>query len=93
LARCIEDDMPEAMLIEATWVITNICSGQSIHCECFVATDLLERIVELASDPSPAIAQQAAWALGNVAGDSTEHRDLCLATNILDVLETVSAVV
>lgn len=89
LARCVEDDMPEKMLVEATWVITNICSGQSVHCECFVATGMLDRLVDLVSEPSPAIAQQAAWALGNVAGDSTHHRDLCLATNILGVLEEV----
>ena len=89
LARCVEDDMPEKMLVEATWVITNICSGQSVHCQCFVATGMLERLVDLVSEPSPAIAQQAAWALGNVAGDSTHHRDLCLETNILGVLEEV----
>eukprot|EP00035_Acanthoeca_spectabilis_P004217 m.100408 g.100408 ORF g.100408 m.100408 type:complete len:688 (-) comp12489_c0_seq2:210-2273(-) len=91
LVRCVGPDMPEEMLMEATWVITNICSGLAIHCQCVVSVGLVPRLIMLINEPSDAVAQQAAWALGNVAGDSAEHRDLCLKLGILRPLEAIVA--
>jgi importin subunit alpha-1 len=89
LVRCIEEDMPEEMLMETAWVITNICSGLAVHCQCVVAVGLIPRLICLVSEPTDTVAQQAAWALGNVAGDSAVHRDICLKSGILLPLEQI----
>jgi len=90
LVRCVDEDMPEKMAMEAAWVITNICSATALHCKLVSAVGLIPKLISLVGEPSLEVATQSAWALGNIAGDSPAQRDSCLHAGLLRQLEVVA---
>ena len=63
---------------EATWCLTNVCSGDAVQTRCVVDAGVVPFLVRLLSSPSQLVREQAVWALGNIAGNGPEERDILL---------------
>eukprot|EP00121_Abeoforma_whisleri_P012460 Awhi_evm1s11502 len=68
------------LAFEASWILTNICSGTTAQTKAVVDLNVVPIFVGLLSHKDENLSEQAAWAIGNIAGDSTQFRDLVLNT-------------
>lgn len=88
----------DTIKFEATWALTNIASGTSMHTQMVVVHGAVEALIPLLSSHARDVKEQAIWALGNIAGDSYKLRDLILSNpllfpsleNVIDINSTLS---
>lgn len=74
----------EVQQFEATWALTNICSGTCEHVAAVVKFGALESMdALLGAEVGMQLADQAVWCLGNIAGDCTAMRDAVIASGTL----------
>merc|ERR1719460_2866805 len=71
---------------EASWVLTNIASGESHQTQAVVDAGGLPAFLEILRSGDVETKEQVVWAMANIAGDSAKLRDLCLAAGALDAL-------
>ncbi|CAG9330210.1 unnamed protein product [Blepharisma stoltei] len=76
LASTMPDD---EFLFEATWVFSNILSGNSKQTAYLVNLDVIPFLFRLFDKTNDDIKDQVMWAFGNIAGDNTNWRDLIIS--------------
>jgi len=69
---------------EASWVLTNIASGESHQTQSVVDSGGIPPMLELLRTGEIETKEQVVWALANIAGDSAKLRDQCLQAGTLD---------
>lgn len=73
---------------EATWALTNICSGSHQHVDHVINNpnnpqNVIKLFIQLLQSENIQLKEQSIWALGNICGDSPQYRDLVLSNDIL----------
>merc|ERR1719428_2357215 len=63
---------------EASWVLTNIASGESHQTQAVVDAGGIPAFLEVLRTGEAETKEQVIWAMANIAGDSAKLRDLCL---------------
>jgi hypothetical protein len=71
---------------EASWVLTNIASGESHQTKAVVDAGGVPAMLEVLRNGDVETKEQVVWAMANIAGDSAKLRDLCLQAGALDAL-------
>ena len=79
----LQPTLPDNLLFEALWILTNIAAGPTIQTNAIVESGFLPFLVPLLSHPTGAVRTQAAWAVGNIIGDREGFRDLVLQEGTL----------
>ena len=74
IEMCKQTLYPQLQL-EATWVLTNVCSGSTAQCESVIDKGGIPIFIQLLYQNKPGIVDQAVWAIGNLSGDCVSHRD------------------
>jgi hypothetical protein len=69
---------------EASWVLTNIASGESHQTQAVVDAGGVPAFVEILRTGDVETKEQVVWAMANIAGDSAKLRDLCLQAGTMD---------
>merc|ERR1719174_2916438 len=69
---------------EASWVLTNIASGESHQTQAVVDAGGVPAFVEILRTGDIETKEQVVWAMANIAGDSAKLRDLCLQAGAMD---------
>eukprot|EP00252_Welwitschia_mirabilis_P027722 TRINITY_DN9595_c0_g1_i1.p1 TRINITY_DN9595_c0_g1~~TRINITY_DN9595_c0_g1_i1.p1 ORF type:complete len:550 (-),score=123.98 TRINITY_DN9595_c0_g1_i1:368-2017(-) len=82
LVQCLSFGSSDEQLLEASWCLTNIATGEIEHTRALLPA-LPFLIAYLGEKSSIPVAEQCAWALGNVAGEGEEFRDILLAQGAL----------
>ena len=72
--------------LEATWCLANLASGSSEQTYYLIQHNVIDLLVNIASDTFLQIAEQAIWGLGNISGDCYEFRTLVLNSKAPEVL-------
>jgi len=84
--RCTEflhySNYPD-LQFEASWVLTNIASGNAAQTAIVVKANAVEPFVGLLRSSYTHVVDQAMWALGNIAGDGPVLRDLVISKGIV----------
>jgi len=70
LAEPADGGIPLLLQYEALWIVTNICSGSTEHCQAAVNGGCLPPLLAHLASPSKPMQDQAVWALGNIIGDT-----------------------
>lgn len=89
LVRLLEHESSD-VVFEATWCLTNIASGSSLHTTRVVDAGSIPPLVNLLGAENCLIRDQAVWALGNIAGESAEYRDYILSQNAMPKLLAIA---
>lgn len=72
-------DTQHEFVFEATWALTNVCSGTRAQMSNLMENaGLLEIMIHVMQHPNAGAMEQAVWCLGNIAGDNYEYRDLVI---------------
>merc|ERR1719238_1889699 len=69
---------------EASWVLTNIASGESHQTQAVVDAGGIPAFLEVLRTGEAETKEQVIWAMANIAGDSAKLRDLCLQAGTMD---------
>jgi len=69
---------------EASWVLTNIASGESHQTQAVVDAGGIPAFLEVLRTGEAETKEQVIWAMANIAGDSAKLRDLCLQAGAMD---------
>jgi hypothetical protein len=78
LILLIRDKEYPQLRFEASWIISNIAAGTSLHCQAIIDKNGLEPLLELLEESHFRLNEQAIWAIGNIGGDSIKFRDLII---------------
>lgn len=73
----------------ASWVLTNIASGNSNNTRAVVDNGAVPPLMALLSSPNVDVQDQALWGLSNVIGDSSDLRDYVIALGFIPAYETL----
>eukprot|EP01052_Picozoa_sp_SAG31_P029312 SAG31_NODE_2904_length_4928_cov_3.585007_1_plen_492_part_00 len=76
---------------EAAWVLTNVASGTTDHCQAVIDCGALRILVPLLGSTDDCVREQSIWAIGNIAGDSVRLRDIVLEHQIHEPLLEILA--
>jgi importin subunit alpha-1 len=76
--------------LEATWVLTNVCSGSTAQCESVIDKGGIPIFIQLLHQNRPGIVDQAVWAIGNLSGDCVSHRDKIIQAGAIQHLIKIS---
>ncbi len=79
-------ELLEKTQFEASWVLTNIASGDPEHTMAVVDAHAVPVLISLLMHENGEIREQSIWALGNIAGDGPKLRDYCLQENMMGLL-------
>jgi len=77
----------ERIIIEASWIATNIVSRESVHVNYLVGLDIIPRAINLIEHPNEIARDNALWILANLAGESLTYRDDILKRGVVAKLE------
>jgi len=77
----------EKVIIEASWIATNIVSRESEHVNYLVGLDIIPRAISLIEHPNDTARDNALWILANLAGESLTFRDDILKRGVVEKLE------
>lgn len=80
-----EKEFPQ-IRFEASWIISNIAAGTSVHVQAIVDKSGIEALMEMLEEGHYKLNEQAIWALGNIGGDSIKFRDMIIQKNGLATL-------
>merc|ERR1719428_1519320 len=69
---------------EASWVLTNIASGESHQTQAVVDAGGIPAMLEMLRTANAETKEQVVWAMANIAGDSAKLRDQCLHAGTMD---------
>jgi hypothetical protein len=69
---------------EASWVLTNIASGESHQTQAVVDAGGIPAFLEILRTGDIETKEQVVWAMANIAGDSAKLRDQCLQAGTMD---------
>merc|ERR1719473_1618569 len=69
---------------EASWVLTNIASGESHQTQAVVDAGGIPAFLEILRTGDVETKEQVVWAMANIGGDSAKLRDLCLQAGTMD---------
>jgi hypothetical protein len=69
---------------EASWVLTNIASGESHQTQAVVDAGGLPAFLEILRTGDVETKEQVVWAMANIAGDSAKLRNHCLQAGTMD---------
>jgi len=69
---------------EASWVLTNIASGESHQTQAVVDAGGVPAFLEILRTGDIETKEQVVWAMANIAGDSAKLRDFCLQAGTMD---------
>jgi len=69
---------------EASWVLTNIASGESHQTQAVVDAGGIPAFLEVLRTGNVETKEQVVWAMANIAGDSAKLRDQCLQAGTMD---------
>merc|ERR1719428_1756081 len=69
---------------EASWVLTNIASGESHQTQAVVDAGGIPAMLEMLRTANAETKEQVVWAMANIAGDSAKLRDQCLQAGTMD---------
>jgi len=69
---------------EASWVLTNIASGESHQTQAVVDAGGVPAFLEMLRTGDVETKEQVIWAMANIAGDSAKLRDYCLQAGTMD---------
>jgi hypothetical protein len=69
---------------EASWVLTNIASGESHQTQAVVDAGGLPAFLEILRTGDIETKEQVVWAMANIAGDSAKLRNFCLEAGTMD---------
>jgi hypothetical protein len=69
---------------EASWVLTNIASGESHQTQAVVDAGGVSAFLEILRTGDVETKEQVVWAMANIAGDSAKLRDFCLQAGTMD---------
>jgi hypothetical protein len=69
---------------EASWVLTNIASGESHQTQAVVDAGGIPAFLEILRTGDVETKEQVIWAMANIAGDSAKLRDQCLHAGTMD---------
>lgn len=83
LIEFIGVNQPDQLQHEASWAITNLCSGSSEDTARVVNANILPPMVQLIDSNNIDVKEQAIWCISNIAGDSPEHRDMCVKIGVI----------
>merc|ERR1719428_1652455 len=72
------------LTFEASWVLTNIASGESHQTQAVVDAGAVPAFLEILRTGDIETKEQVVWAMANIAGDSAKLRDLCLQAGTMD---------
>jgi importin subunit alpha-1 len=86
LVEFLKFDANPTLQFEASWALTNICSGTAQDTLAVIQWGALAPLVKLLSSPAEDCCEQAMWALGNIAGDSPKSRNIVLEANAMTPL-------
>ena len=79
-------DYPDHQL-EATWVMTNIISGDTEPTvKVLDNTPLISHCIQLLSTKNRKVRDQAIWCLGNVAGEGKKYKNILLDNAVLPII-------
>ena len=56
------------MLLEAAWIVTNITTGNSQHCDEIVKYGGIPLFIELLRNDEKEVVEHAIWTIGNLVG-------------------------
>lgn len=74
---------------EASWILTNICSGTTLHTKTVVEAGAVPKLVELVKSSDMKLCEQAVWALGNIIGDGPYFRDFVIKHDFIPILLSI----
>ena len=77
----------EKLMVEASWIATNICSREPEHINCLVGLDIIPRAIGLLDHQNETVKENGLWILANLAGESLVYRDDILKRGVVARLE------
>jgi len=77
----------ERLMIETSWIATNIVSRESEHVNYLVGLDIIPRAINLLEHPHETVRDNALWILANLSGESLMFRDDILKRGVVAKLE------
>ena len=78
VVELLDDKHPYRQQFEASWILTNIGTGDTEQTRQVVQSGAVPILIHLLDSSHKDVQEQAIWALGNLAGDSPEFRDFVL---------------
>ncbi|CAG9325317.1 unnamed protein product [Blepharisma stoltei] len=78
-------DFPQ-LQYEASWIFTNIASGEPKWTAALVEKGIIEKMIALMNSPIDELREQAIWCIGNICADSETTRNIVLQYSGLSLL-------
>ena len=71
---------------ESCWIISNLATGTTMHCDWLVERGTLPILCGVMKDGRSWAYEQALWGLGNISGDCPRHRDNVIKSGCIPTL-------
>eukprot|EP00388_Colpodella_angusta_P026104 GDKK01004514.1.p1 GENE.GDKK01004514.1~~GDKK01004514.1.p1 ORF type:complete len:547 (+),score=148.73 GDKK01004514.1:1-1641(+) len=90
-----DDSVPQSVIYECAWVLTNVASGASRFTQIIVREQVAPRCLDLLRrrqefNFNVDVIEQIIWLLGNISGDNSKYNHMLVEQGMLSVLVDIT---